>query len=143
MTSTENPPVWQQLRARLRPPGSVTGRYAERLPLPSALDGADAVPLERALAAAQATLPTVTGLAAGGGQLTVTYREPPAEADRQRLYDLLADPQGLRATATPAESLAGGSLIDRLRDETTPDAEWLRLFRRWAVTGLLAAEKDS
>jgi hypothetical protein len=115
----------------------------ERLPLPSALHGADAVPLERALAAAQATLPTVTGLAAGGGQLTVTHSEPPADADRQRLYDLLADPDRLRPAAAPAASLAGEALRDRLRDETTPDAEWLRLFRQWAVAGPLAAEEGS
>lgn len=136
----DNDPVRRLLLPRKRPPGTA-GRYAERLPLPAALAGTDAVPLHAALAAARSVLSTVDGLAVSGEQLTITHRQPPTDADRQRLHDLLADPARLRAAAAPAVAAAlpeGTDLLARLRDDTIPDAEWLRQFRRWATTGLLA-----
>jgi hypothetical protein len=118
-------------------PSAREGRYVEEFPLPAALDGSGAVTLEHALAAAQATLPTVIGLAAGDGKLTVTHCEEPDNADRQRLHALLSDPAALRAAAPAAKATAppeDEALRARLRDDTAPDVEWLRLFRRWAVT---------
>jgi hypothetical protein len=141
MTSTTRDDPVRRPFARARQPGTA-GPYVERLPLPVAMRGHDepgGVPLEHILAAAQRISSTVDGIAVSRGEFTVTHREPPADADRQRLRDLLGDRDRLLALAPPAGAAVpdGEALRGRLRDGTTPDAEWIRLFRRWAVTELL------
>ena len=129
-----------RLLARPRRPRDA-GQHVERLPLPVAIRGPgepDGVPLESILKAAQGVSATVDGLAVVGGELTVTHREPPAEADRQRLQDLLGDRERLLALAGAGDAAA--SEKDALRDDTLPDTEWLRLFRRWAVAELLTRD---
>ncbi|MFI7128806.1 hypothetical protein ACIBQ1_24095 [Nonomuraea sp. NPDC050153] len=118
------------------------GRHVERLPLPVPVRGRGepgGVPLEAILAAAQEVSPTVTGLAVSGGEVTVTHRERPPEAERERLRGLLGDPERLLALSPPSAAAqpSGNELLAVLRDEATPDAEWMRLFRRWAVAELI------
>ncbi len=118
------------------------GRYVERLRLPVAVRGPDepdGVPLERILAAAQEAAATVDGLAIAGNELTVTHRERPADRDRRRLHDLLGDRERLLALAAADDAVPGEAT---LRDDALPDAEWIRLFRRWAVAELITRDGD-
>ncbi|MET8052879.1 hypothetical protein ABZU75_35310 [Streptosporangium sp. NPDC005286] len=121
-----------------RSPGG-SGRHVERLPLAVAVrgrDDPDGVPLDLVLAAAQEVSPAVTGLAVSGTELLVTFRERPAATEWDRVRDLLGDPERLRAPAVPE----AGAPLAALLDEATPDAEWMRLFRQWAVRELLARD---
>jgi hypothetical protein len=144
-------------------PPSDPGRHVERLRLPVPVRGRanpDGVPLAELLAAAQAVLSTVEGAAATGAELTLICTAEPTAAQRRRLRKLLDDREKLLALAEPpaaarssddAEPPAarssddagppaaadGAALRELLRDESTPDAQWLRAFRRWAVSELI------
>jgi hypothetical protein len=140
MTSeTERGRTARLLAPRGRPGAEV--RHIERLPLPLPVRGPgepEGIPLEAILAAAQELSPTVTGLAVSGGELTVTHRERPPDKARERLHGLLGDPERLLKLAQPSASEpSGDELLAVLRDEATPDAQWMRLFRRWAVAELI------
>jgi hypothetical protein len=113
-------------------------RCVTRLPLPEALDAAVALPLEAALAAARDMAPSVTGLAISGDELTIAHDDELSDAERERLQDLFGDRERLLALSPPAAAEpSADELRAVLRDEATPDAEWVRVFRRWAVAELI------
>ncbi|MCE9672838.1 hypothetical protein LY474_34035 [Myxococcus stipitatus] len=105
----------------------------------------DGVPLHAILRAAKEEDPTVVGITVRGDRLFLKRGGEPKAEQTQRLRKLLDDPQrllALRASPPPkALSLTAESLEALLLDEGTPDAEWLRAFRRYAVDNLIKAPK--
>jgi hypothetical protein len=119
-------------------------RQVEVVELPVAVrsrDQPDGVPLQDILAAAKAASPTVQGLAVRGGTMVVIHGSAPAPQARKKLRDLLGDRQKLtelRAPPTPVAAPAGADDLRRvLLDDATPDDEWMRAFRRYAVQRLI------
>jgi hypothetical protein len=118
-------------------------RHVEVVELPVTVrsrDQPDGVPLEEILAAAKAESPTVRGLAVRGGALVVIHDKAPPQAARKRLRSLLGDREKL-ISLQPVHPIAAPDDADGLRrvlrDEATPDADWLRAFRRYAVERLI------
>ena len=120
-------------------------RHVEVVELPVAVrsrEQPDGVPLQEILAAAKAASPTVRGLAVRGGAVVVIHDKAPSQPAQRRLRDLLGDRQKLTelGRARPPNAPAGDDADDLRRallDETTPDAEWMRAFRRYAVQRLI------
>jgi len=117
-------------------------RHVQQMALPVPVRGRDepdGVPLEAILAAAQEIAPTVQGAAVRGSELELVHTSEPTAEQRDALAGLLGDGDRLRAldTAGPEPALAGDALRNVLLDAGTPDAEWLRAFRRWAVSELI------
>jgi hypothetical protein len=119
-------------------------RQVETVELPVAVrsrDQPDGVPLQDILAAAKAASPTVRGLAVRGGTVVVIHDRAPAPQARKKLRDLLGDRQKLtelRGPPTPEAAAGEGDDLRRvLLDDATPDREWLRTFRRYAVQRLI------
>lgn len=101
---------------------------------------ADGVPLDAILREVQKTAPTATGIVARGGKVIITHSKPPKPQERTKLNQLLADApklQALRPQADVRRVARGQDLEAILRDDATPDAEWLQAFRRYAVGTLL------
>jgi hypothetical protein len=122
-------------------------RHVQQLPLPVTVRGRDApdgVPLEEILAAAKAASSTVEGLVVRGDELTVIHGEQPTADQRDRLDRLLGDQEGLLALDRPAqrEPTPAGALRAALLSADTPDADWLRAFRQWAVAELLTRDGE-
>jgi hypothetical protein len=117
-------------------------RQVQRVALPVPVRGRDepdGVPLEAILAATRDIASTVQGAAVRGSELELVHSSEPTTEQRDALASLLGDEDRLRAlgTAQPEPALAGETLRDVLLDAGTPDAEWLRAFRRWAVSELI------
>jgi hypothetical protein len=118
-------------------------RHVETVELPVAVqsrDQPDGVPLGEILAAAKTESPTVRGMAVRGGALVVIHDQAPTQAAQKRLRSLLGDRQKLiqlRRVVPTAAPENTGELRRTLLDETTPDVEWLRAFRRYAVQELI------
>jgi hypothetical protein len=128
-------------------PGEPAGRYEQLLPLPVPVRGRaapDGVPLEEILGAARKASSTVEGLMVRGERITVVHSTEPDAGQRKRLDHLFGDRDGLLALGRTERRVAetDGGLRGVLLDEKTPDAEWLKAFRRWAVAELLTGQGD-
>ena len=123
-------------------------RRVEQVELPVAVqshDQPDGVPLHRVLAAAKAASPSVAGLAVRAGTLMVVHDGVPTAPEQKRLRALLGDPQKLnelREPSPPAVPATAGDLEGILLDQATPDAEWIKAFRRYAAERLIPPRKD-
>ena len=121
-------------------------RRVEQVELPVAVqtrDQPDGVPLHRILAAAKAASPSVAGLAVRGRTLMVVHDGVPTAPEQKRLRALLGDPQklsGLREPSPPTTPAA--DLEGILLDQATPDAEWIKAFRRYAVERLIPPREE-
>jgi hypothetical protein len=107
-------------------------------------DQPDGVPLQRILTAAKAASTSVTGLAVRGGTLLVLHDRVPTAKEQRRLRTLLGDPEKLDQLREPPPAVGAeaGDLERVLLDEATPDAEWIRAFRRYAVERIIPARED-
>jgi len=124
------------------PEGPSSRRHLQQLPLPVTVRGRgapDGVPLEEILAAAKAAASTVEGLVVRDGELTVVHSAEPDAGQRERLDRLFADRGGLLALGRAVRRTS----LTVLLDEATPDALWLKAFRQWAVSELLARDGAS
>lgn len=136
----------------------------ETIPLPvpvQSRDQPDGVPLHELLRAIQAELPTVTSIAVRGDTAVLKHSAPPPEPQRAKVRTLLADTRRLLAlrqpsipapTLPPVQPSTRATLLEAMRpadleklllDEGTPDAEWLKAFRRYAVANLIKPKKAS
>ena len=101
----------------------------------------DGVPLHEILKAVQAEVPGVSGIAVREGRAVLTHEAPLTAAQRRKIGRVLQDRRGLMALRPPADSEIAAANSDALRkallDDATPDAEWLRAFRRYAVATLI------
>ena len=102
-------------------------------------DNPDGVPLDAILAEVQKKTPTVMGIAVRGGKVFVTHGDRPKPEDREKLHGLLRDrPALLKLRRRPFQAERPEAELERiLRDESTPDGEWMRAFRQYAVRTLL------
>lgn len=122
-------------------------RRVDEVELPVAVqdrDHPDGVALQRILAAAKDASTSVAGLAVRGGTLLVLHDRVPTAKEQRRLRALLDDPQklGQLREPPPAAGAEAGDLERILLDEATPDAEWIRAFRRYAVERIIPARED-
>jgi hypothetical protein len=105
----------------------------------------DGVPLHAILKAVQAEVPGVSGLAVRQGKAVLTHERPLTAEQRRKIGRLLRDRGRLTALrARNGSELAAEdpqALRKVLLDDATPDSEWLRAFRRYAVAALIP--KDS
>ncbi|MBN1203497.1 MAG: hypothetical protein JXB05_01050 [Myxococcaceae bacterium] len=117
------------------------------LPVPvQSREEPDGVPLPALLKAVKAEDPTVVGIVVRGDKMILKHRARPKAADREKVLKLVKDPKKLQAlgrTPTPPKvpALRGEDLEKLLLSEETPDAEWLRAFRRYAVANLIKTRK--
>lgn len=105
------------------------------------------VPLADVLAELQKESPSVTGVAVKGSRLIVTHGRVPSKTERKRFDALVENPQKFRQRLEPRIRGAKGEreasaddLVRVLRDDKTPDDEWLRAFRRYAVEHLVGTD---
>jgi hypothetical protein len=121
----------------------------------------EGVALEQVFAAVKAIAPDAKTLTLRGRKVDVTYgREPTAEV-RESVRKLLGDERalttainkvrrpgtGVATPGVPIVSVPGGArrgkdLVDALTNDATPDAEWLRAFRKYATENLLRDPKE-
>jgi hypothetical protein len=104
----------------------------------------EGVPLDAILAEVQKTTPTATGIVARGDKIVITHSRAPKPQERAQLEKLLTDPSALRTLKEPIVRVSAAKRKDVkaiLLDESTPDAEWLQAFRRYAVDTLLKEQK--
>ena len=125
------------------------GQHVEEVDLPVDVRGRDTpdgVPLEEILAAAREVTPTLEGLVLRGDRLLAVHRSRPEPRDQERFHELMADQGRLltlrrsRSRSAPTDggpADVGDDVRRALLDEETPDAEWLRGFRQWAVRHLI------
>lgn len=103
------------------------------------------VPLPEILKAVQAEVPGVTGIAVRQGKAVLACEAALTAQQRSRIGRLLRDRRRLLALRPASGSdLAAEdpqALSKVLLDDATPDAEWLRAFRQYAVAALIP--KDS
>jgi hypothetical protein len=88
----------------------------------------------------QKTTPTATGIEARGGKVFITHSKAPKAQERTKLQQLLTDASKLRTLKEPVvvrKAAKQKDVKETLLDESTPDAEWLQAFRRYAVDTLL------
>jgi hypothetical protein len=100
----------------------------------------DGVPLHKILSAVQEQAPDVKGLMVRNGTVLIAHAKPPTEDVRNRIHKLLSDPELFsRLKTPPATEQAGdvGSLVKRLTDPATPDEDWIKAFRQYAVRFLI------
>jgi hypothetical protein len=113
-------------------------RTGETIELPvdvQSSENPDGVPLGVILARLKRDVPSVTGIAVRGSTARVTYAKTPTRRDAATVGKVLGDRGeliGLREQPLPREQLQAV-----LASEATPDAEWLRAFRRWAVDNVI------
>ena len=94
------------------------------------------VPLHEVLAAVQKEVPSVQGMVIRNGNVVLTHAVAPAAADQQKINRILSNPQLLKSgTATAAPG--ADPLVKKLTDAATPDAEWIKSFREYAVKFLI------
>ncbi|TAK02326.1 MAG: hypothetical protein EPO39_13465 [Candidatus Manganitrophaceae bacterium] len=104
----------------------------------------DGVPLSEVLKAVQEKVPGVKGLAVRQGQVSITFEEEPSRADRTKIERLLSNRKGLEELKRPPQTLMpeGPAALERLlKNSDTPDAEWLRAFRAYAVQNLIGTKR--
>jgi hypothetical protein len=101
----------------------------------------DGVPLPEILKAVQAEVPGVTGIAVRQGKAVLTHEAPLTAQQRSKIRRILGDPRrlmDLRPSSGPDLAAADPQALKKvLLDDATPDAEWLRAFRHYAVTTLI------
>jgi len=129
---------------RFAPPA----KQLDEVELPVAVesrDRPDGVPLNLILAAARKAAPSVSGLVVRGGRVVVSHRSAPTAKERKQLLKLLGDRNELgKLRRTPTPQLVGAADLERvLLDDATPDADWLRAFRRYAVEQLIKPERPA
>lgn len=102
-------------------------------------DHADGVPLDEILREVQKTTPTATGIVARGDKIVITHSKAPTPQERTKLDGLLRDAPRLQNLKKPLERAAPrrADLEAVLRDEATPDSDWIREFRKYALEHLL------
>ena len=104
----------------------------------------DGVPLHEILKAVQAEVPGVSGIAVRQGRAVLTHEAPLTAEQRRKIGRLLRDRRRLMALRAPSRSDLAAKDLEELRkvllDAATPDAEWLRAFRRYAVANLIPKE---
>ncbi|MCY1019281.1 hypothetical protein [Pyxidicoccus sp. MSG2] len=108
-------------------------------------DTPDGVPLHDILKAVQAEDPTISGITVRGDRLVLKHATKPLAGQRDKVRELLKDSRKLNALRPQQppkpQALKGESLEKLLLDDETPDAEWLRAFRRYAVANLIKPSK--
>ncbi len=113
----------------------------EEVTLPVAVlsrDNPEGVPLDAILAEVQKTTPTVKGIVARGGKVFLMHGDRPKPEDQEKLHGLLQDRLALlKLRRVPFRDMPEAELESILRDENTPDSEWMRAFRQYAVRRLL------
>jgi hypothetical protein len=119
-------------------------RQREEVELPVAVqsrDQPDGVPLHEILKAVQAEVPGVSGIAVREGKAVLTHKAPLTAAQRSKIGRVLKDRRRLTALRPPRGSDLAAADPEALRkvllDDATPDAEWLRAFRQYAMTALI------
>jgi hypothetical protein len=99
------------------------------------------IPLHALLAAVQKEVPTVTGIHLSGGVLRLSHTSPPSPEDRDQIARVLGDAALLNAARSASGILPDRSgMVATLKNSATPDDEWLRMFRQYAVKFLLENE---
>ncbi|MBI3803961.1 MAG: hypothetical protein HY282_09405 [Nitrospirae bacterium] len=105
----------------------------------------EGVPLSEVLRAVQERVPGVKGLAVRQGRVSITYEEAPSRADRTKIERLLSNRKSLeelkQAPALRMASAGPAALERLLKNPETPDAEWLRAFRAYAVENLIGTKR--
>jgi hypothetical protein len=126
---------------------STGARQLEELDLPVAVQSReqpDGVPLHEILKAVQAEVPGVSGIAVRQGRAVLTHEAPLTAEQRRKIGRVLRDQRRLTALRAPSRSDLAATDPEELRkvllDAATPDAEWLRAFRRYAVADLIPKE---
>jgi hypothetical protein len=95
--------------------------------------------LHALLEAVQKEVPGVSGLHVRGDALMVSHAKPPSAEDRERIARVLSDTARLDAARSAVTNVEDdASVLATLKNPATPDAEWLRTFRQYAVKVLLA-----
>ena len=133
---------------KIAPPG---GPERDDVELPVEIrtrEDPEGVPLSDVLAELQKESPSVTGVAVKGSRLIVTHGRLPTKAERKRFDALVDNPKKFRQRLEPrirGREAAGRTdsaedLVRVLRDDSTPDDEWLRAFRRYAVEHLIGTD---
>ena len=101
----------------------------------------DGVPLHAILKAVQGEVPGVSGIAVRQGRAVLTYAAPLTAEQRRKIGRLLRDRGRLTALRPRNGSALAAEDPQALRkvllDDATPDAEWLRAFRSYAVAALI------
>lgn len=150
-------PVGQQLIRGAVPIKKAAGpaRHVElaEVELPVAVESREApegVPLSEVLKAVQEKVPEVKGLAVRQGRISITYEGEPSRADRTKIERLLSNRKNLEDLKRPIPGPLGvrgmaaespAALERVLKNADTPDAEWLRAFRAYAVQNLIGTKR--
>lgn len=151
-------PVGQQLIQGVVPIKKVAGpaRHVElaEVELPVTVESREnpeGVPLSEVLKAVQEKVPEVKGLAVRQGRVSITFEGEPSRADRTKIEKLLSNRKGLEDLKRPASgpiglrgmAAEGPAALERvLKNAETPDAEWLRAFRAYAVQNLIGTKRS-
>jgi hypothetical protein len=103
----------------------------------------DGVPLHTLLDEVKKDVPTATGLVVRGGKVVATVEGRPSGADQKRLMALMRDRKRLEALqpSPDRDGVDTRELERKLRDDATPDDEWNKAFRAFAVQRLLEGER--
>jgi len=152
-------PVGQQLIKGVVPIKKVTGpaQHVEmaEVALPVAVESRETpegVPLSEVLKAVQEKVPEVKGLAVRQGRVSITYEGEPSRADRTKIERILSNRKTLEDLKRPLPGIGGivgktigaegpAALERILKSADTPDAEWLRAFRAYAVQNLIGTRR--
>ncbi|MFY9223271.1 MAG: hypothetical protein WAQ98_11405 [Blastocatellia bacterium] len=150
-------PVGQQLIRGVVPIKKVTGpaRHVELAEAELSVEvqsreTPEGVPLSEVLKAVQEKVPGVKGLAVRQGRVSITYEEEPSRADRTKIERILSNRKSLEDLKRPAPgpigirtmAAEGPAALERvLKNAETPDAEWLRAFRAYAVQNLIGTKR--
>lgn len=149
-------------KRRIRKPEHVE-RRRERLPVEiRSKDRPDGVPLQAIAREARKEVPSLRGISARGGGVSLKFERPPSEEERKKLDSLFSDTSRLEGlgsppvraraaeamAARPAEAMAvRPAELQRdpeevLHDPESSDAAWLRAFRRYAMENLVEPPSD-
>jgi hypothetical protein len=117
------------------------------LPVPvQSREQPEGLPLHEILSAVQTESPEIKALAVREGSLVVSYAKPPTDAERARVERALANPQTFARLRTIRPSALAGpapaDLESTLTNPATPDGDWLKAFRQYAVAKLLPARRE-
>jgi hypothetical protein len=111
-------------------------------PLPvdvHSVDKPEGVPLHSILKAIQDKVPGVKSLVVRDNRLFIGHADSPTDEDRARVARILSDKATLETLrAAPAGDAVPADLEKTLLDDATPDAAWMRAFRRYAVSHLIS-----
>lgn len=125
----------------------VGARQQEEIELPVAVQSRDepnGVPLHEILKTVQAEVPGVSGIAVRQGRAVLTHKGPLTAEHKRKIGRLLQDDRrllALRPSGGPDVAADSPEALKQvLLDQATPDVEWLRAFRRYAVAELIRKE---